>query len=121
MLCGHALSHKCLTKLLLQNRKVVCPFDRQKTELSDSGVWGLKENFALLELLERLNVPLVNNFEDENEVKCDENKEHVASVYCTVCGTNLCSSCSDITNATKTLNKHKHAIISETPRKGCLP
>ena len=33
---------------------LLCPFDRQPTELGDSGVWGLKKNFALLELLERL-------------------------------------------------------------------
>lgn len=119
LLCGHTLCHECLTKLPLRNRTVVCPFDRQKTELSDSGVWGLKKNFALLELLERLKVthtPLVNNFEeDENKVTCDENEEHSASVYCTVCGTNLCSSCSEITHATKTLNKHKRVPLSEKP------
>ena len=82
-------------------------------------VWGLKKNFALLELLERLKVthaPLVSNFEeDENKVNCDENEEHLASVYCTVCGTHLCSSCSEITHATKTLNKHKRVPLSEKP------
>ena len=119
LLCGHTLCHECLTKLPLRNRTVICPFDRQKTELSDSGVWGLKKNFALLELLERLKVthaPLVSNFEeDENKVNCDENEEHLASVYCTVCGTHLCSSCSEITHATKTLNKHKRVPLSEKP------
>lgn len=33
---------------------VQCPFDRQTTPVGTSGVWGLKKNFALLELLERL-------------------------------------------------------------------
>ena len=89
-------------------------------ELGDSGVWGLKKNFALLELLERLKVshaPLVTNYEGEEEskVKCDENEEHVACVYCTVCGTHLCNSCSEITHATKTLSKHKRVPLSEKP------
>ena len=54
LLCGHTLCHECLSRLTLQGRAVLCPFDRQPTELTDSGVWGLKKNFALLELLERL-------------------------------------------------------------------
>ncbi|ETE69424.1 E3 ubiquitin-protein ligase TRIM23, partial [Ophiophagus hannah] len=54
LLCGHTVCHDCLTRLPLHGRAVRCPFDRQVTELGDSGVWGLKKNFALLELLERL-------------------------------------------------------------------
>ncbi|KAI5620111.1 E3 ubiquitin-protein ligase TRIM23 isoform X1, partial [Silurus asotus] len=54
LLCGHTVCHDCLTRLPLHGRAVRCPFDRQATELGDSGVWGLKKNFALLELLERL-------------------------------------------------------------------
>ncbi|CAJ0968635.1 unnamed protein product [Ranitomeya imitator] len=54
LLCGHTVCHDCLTRLPLHGRAIRCPFDRQVTELGDSGVWGLKKNFALLELLERL-------------------------------------------------------------------
>ena len=52
--CGHTLCHQCLTRLTLHGRALLCPFDRQPTEIGDSGVWGLKKNFALLELLEKL-------------------------------------------------------------------
>lgn len=31
-----------------------CPFDRQPTRLGPNGVWDLKKNFALIELLERV-------------------------------------------------------------------
>lgn len=38
----------------IHGTSILCPFDRQPTEIGDSGVWGLKKNFALLELLEKL-------------------------------------------------------------------
>jgi tripartite motif-containing protein 23 len=31
-----------------------CPFDRQQTLLGSNGVWELKKNFALMELIERI-------------------------------------------------------------------
>lgn len=55
--CGHTVCHQCLTRLPLHGRTLLCPFDRQPTDIGDSGVWGLKKNFALLELLEKLQNP----------------------------------------------------------------
>jgi len=52
--CGHTICHSCLIRLYQQCSSVQCPFDRQITPIGPSGVWGLKKNFALLELLERL-------------------------------------------------------------------
>ena len=40
--------------LFCRDNLIQCPFDRQPTPTGNSGVWGLKKNFALLELLERL-------------------------------------------------------------------
>ena len=57
LVCGHTVCHQCLTRLPLHGRTLLCPFDRQPTETGDSGVWGLKKNFALLELLEKLQNP----------------------------------------------------------------
>lgn len=54
MICGHTVCHQCLTRLEIHGTSILCPFDRQPTEIGDSGVWGLKKNFALLELLEKL-------------------------------------------------------------------
>ena len=120
LLCGHTVCHECLTKLPVQERSVRCPFDRQITQLGDSGVWGLKKNFALLELLERLQVSNepsspaeIENKEDI--IQCDENEDHRALLYCTVCGTNLCVTCSESTHSTKTLAKHRRIPISEKP------
>lgn len=105
----------------MHGRKLHCPFDRQCTDLGDSGVWGLKKNFALLELLERLQLlhepsTTCDNESRDDTVRCDENDEHIASLYCTVCGTNLCSDCAESTHSTKTLVKHRRIPVSERPK-----
>lgn len=88
-----------------------------------SGVWGLKKNFALIELLERLSITKLTN--DNNEftfeevisyVKCDEDESHHAEVYCTTCFTSLCQQCASETHKSKTLSKHKQIPISERPK-----
>ena len=43
----------CMFKCLLYN-VLQCPFDRQQTILGNNGVWELKKNFALIELIERI-------------------------------------------------------------------
>lgn len=49
-------------------------------------------------------------------VPCDENANHIAVLYCTVCCTNLCSYCSEQTHNTRTLTKHRRVPLSEKPQ-----
>ncbi|XP_078656668.1 E3 ubiquitin-protein ligase TRIM23-like [Branchiostoma floridae x Branchiostoma belcheri] len=126
LLCGHTLCHDCLTRLPLHGRAIRCPFDRQMTEIGDSGVWGLKKNFALLELLERLQFgrespgallcDVSMDTEKETTIRCDEIEDHLATIYCTVCSTNLCAECAQSTHNTRTLAKHKLVPLHERPR-----
>ncbi|XP_065332757.1 E3 ubiquitin-protein ligase TRIM23-like [Cloeon dipterum] len=128
--CGHTVCHSCLLRLPLQHGSVLCPFDRQPTPTGDSGVWGLKKNFALLELLERLQVErlpststatatglsrLLDGALPDRQM-CDEDESHEAVVYCVVCGSHLCEECSERTHATRTLGRHRRVPLSEKPR-----
>ncbi|KAG1971093.1 ADP-ribosylation factor [Pimephales promelas] len=129
LLCGHTVCHDCLTRLPLHGRAVRCPFDRQVTELGDSGVWGLKKNFALLELLERLQNGASHQSgmsEDslremgECVIRCDEDETHTASMYCTVCATHLCAECCQLTHSTRTLAKHRRVPLADKPHEKML-
>ena len=65
--CGHTLCHSCLSRLPLTGSDLLCPFDRLATPVGASGVSGLKKNFALIELLERL--------DDERRTESDPRQE----------------------------------------------
>lgn len=47
---------------------------------------------------------------------CDENENHIAVLYCTICCTNLCFYCSEETHSTRTLAKHRRVPLSEKPQ-----
>ena len=75
--CGHTVCHQCLTRLPVHGQALLCPFDRQATNVGDAGVWGLKKNFALLELLERLQYPCNQPL----QLWCDERLEKEKEVH----------------------------------------
>ncbi|KDR21099.1 E3 ubiquitin-protein ligase TRIM23-like [Zootermopsis nevadensis] len=124
--CGHTVCHACLLRLPLRDNAVQCPFDRQPTPVGNSGVLGLKKNFALLELLERLQYTheraahfyTADLLEKERQlsVNCDEDEHHIAVLYCTVCTSHLCEECSELTHATRTLARHRRVPLSDKPR-----
>ncbi|XP_066916364.1 E3 ubiquitin-protein ligase TRIM23-like [Clytia hemisphaerica] len=118
--CGHSVCHSCLCNIHVDGGHVCCPFDRTPTEIGDSGVWGLKKNFALLELLEQIECSKTilpndeSNKEDiSNLTKCDEDESHVAQLFCTTCLTNLCRTCAEMIHKSKTLSQHSIVPISE--------
>lgn len=126
--CGHTVCHSCLLRISPSVDVICCPFDRQPTPIGTSGIWGLKKNFALLELLERLQLcyekeaatflRCTEALEKEPSlyIRCDENDDHTAVFYCTVCATHLCETCSESTHSTRTLAKHRRVPLSEKPR-----
>ncbi|XP_052274357.1 E3 ubiquitin-protein ligase TRIM23-like isoform X2 [Dreissena polymorpha] len=128
LICGHTVCHYCVSRLTVHGRVILCPFDRQPTDIGHSGIWGLKKNFALLELLEKLQFSpqtctRPSSFNEESLAKekqfaipCDESEDHTAVVYCITCETHLCLDCSDTIHNTRTLNKHRRVPISEKPR-----
>jgi len=124
LFCGHTLCHACLLRLPTEDGLISCPFDRQQTLLGNNGVWELNKNFALMEMIERVQLQESADtmsyqwLEQERErgVACDEVEDHVAVLYCTVCASHLCQQCSQLTHNTRTLAKHKRIPLSEKPR-----
>jgi len=119
--CGHSVCHDCLSKLTIRSQVLLCPFDREPTRIGDSGIWGLKKNFALLDLLERLQLSKDNEIsqdddEPKDRIRCDENEKHIATLYCLVCSTHLCDECSKESHSTKTLSKHQRVPLCEKPK-----
>nr|CAB3267237.1 ZF(Bbox/RING)-4 zinc finger protein [Phallusia mammillata] len=131
LLCGHSFCHDCLTRLPIQAGSLVCPMDRQITDVGSGGVWSLKKNFALIELMEKLQLGGIThvfqpstshkNLDSDTNVLvseatcCDEDDSHVATLYCLVCCTNLCQNCSASTHSTRTLSKHKRIDLKDKP------
>jgi len=55
-------------------------------------------------------------YNSQLHIICDENENHIAVLYCTVCCTNLCFYCSEQTHSTRTLAKHRRVPVSEKPQ-----
>ncbi|XP_024946905.1 E3 ubiquitin-protein ligase TRIM23 isoform X2 [Cephus cinctus] len=123
--CGHTVCHACLLRLrpnMTDQQILLCPFDRQPTQVTDNGIYSLKKNFALIELLERLEQSSTQKTLDlererlQSTQNCDEDEEHIAVLYCTVCETHLCVACDVLTHSMRTLTKHRRVPLSEKPR-----
>ncbi|KAH0559119.1 E3 ubiquitin-protein ligase TRIM23-like [Cotesia glomerata] len=123
--CGHTVCHTCLLRLqscMLDLSFLLCPFDRQPTAVTHEGVYSLKKNFALIELLERLEQSnaeksiILEKERLQSTQSCDEDESHLAVLYCTICSSHLCEACDILTHSSKTLGKHRRVPLSEKPK-----
>ncbi|CAA87044.3 E3 ubiquitin-protein ligase arc-1 [Caenorhabditis elegans] len=126
--CGHTICHNCAISIAGRNSSIFCPFDRTATQIPGGDLQNLKKNFALLELLEKIadggglleksgEVVKFDRYSKERllNLECDEDSEHVAVIYCTVCDSNLCERCSESTHSTNVLSKHRRIPLTEKP------
>ncbi|KAF1763710.1 hypothetical protein GCK72_003655 [Caenorhabditis remanei] len=127
--CGHTICYKCAMEIAGGGLQILCPFDRTSTLIPGGDLKTLKKNFALLELLERIadGGGILENAEGGGlkfdryskerllNVKCDEDSEHVAVLFCTVCDSNLCERCSEDSHSTNVLSKHRRVPLTEKP------
>ena len=63
-----------------EKNNIECPLCRQSTPIVDGKITSPKQNFALLELLERIPKELIS----VAQIKCDEDSSHIAESYCQV-------------------------------------
>ncbi|XP_015430555.1 PREDICTED: E3 ubiquitin-protein ligase TRIM23-like [Dufourea novaeangliae] len=123
--CGHTVCHSCLLHLrpcMNDQQFLLCPFDRQPMDISQNNIYGLKKNFALIELLERLEESncektlVLERERLQSNQSCDEDEAHTAVLYCTICAIHLCENCDNTIHSSKTLSKHKRVPLSEKPK-----
>lgn len=74
--CGHTFCRKCLTTM--SKNKNECPFDKT---IFDKNINDLKKNFALLDLMDKKEKPLIKNEQTKDNQK--ENKK--TETYCDQC------------------------------------
>ncbi|EYC14082.1 hypothetical protein Y032_0042g705 [Ancylostoma ceylanicum] len=82
----------------------------------------LKKNFALLELIERIQQSrsggeTVDRYARDRllGIDCDEDPCHTAVLFCTVCESHLCERCADSSHDTNVLSKHRRIPLSQKP------
>ncbi|XP_017761637.1 PREDICTED: E3 ubiquitin-protein ligase TRIM23-like isoform X2 [Eufriesea mexicana] len=123
--CGHTVCHSCLLRLkpcMTDQQFLLCPFDRQPTSIIQNNICNLKKNFALIELLERLEqtnsekLLILERERLQSNQSCDEDEAHTAVLYCTICAIHLCENCDSNIHSSKTLSKHKRVPLSEKPK-----
>lgn len=119
--CGHTICQGCAQSICKPGVSyIICPFDRVSTTITGGEVRSLKKNFALLELIERIqqaNSGEVDRYARDRllGIDCDEDPCHTAVLFCTVCESHLCERCSNTSHDTNVLSKHRRIPLSEKP------
>ncbi|KJH49325.1 hypothetical protein DICVIV_04528 [Dictyocaulus viviparus] len=98
--CGHTICQGCAQSIFKPGvSHIICPFDRIKTAVNGGEVRNLKKNFALLELIEKIQHTNSGDYQVDRYardrllgVDCDEDPCHTAVLFCTVCESHLCES-----------------------------
>ncbi|KAK5964356.1 ADP-ribosylation factor family protein [Trichostrongylus colubriformis] len=119
--CGHTICQGCARSICKPGvSHIICPFDRVSTPVANGEVRNLKKNFALLELIERIQQAHSGEIDRYARdrllgIDCDEDPCHTAVLFCTVCESHLCERCSNSSHDTNVLSKHRRIPLSEKP------
>ncbi|CAJ0605473.1 unnamed protein product [Cylicocyclus nassatus] len=121
--CGHTICQGCAQSICRPGVSyIICPYDRVTTPVSGGEVRNLKKNFALLELIEKIQQSrqggqTVDRYARDRllGIECDEDPCHTAVLFCTVCESHLCEKCADTSHDTNVLSKHRRIPLSEKP------
>ncbi|KIH60769.1 b-box zinc finger [Ancylostoma duodenale] len=121
--CGHTICQGCAQSICRPGVSyIVCPFDRVSTAVTGGDVRQLKKNFALLELIEKIQQSrsgeeAIDRYARDRllGIDCDEDPCHTAVLFCTVCESHLCERCADSSHDTNVLSKHRRIPLSQKP------
>lgn len=122
--CGHSLCTNCAMQILGCQKKILCPFDRIKTDVPEGDVKKLKKNYTILQMKEeerfrrkeKLRVTTKEMKKTrKNDGTCDENPSHRAANYCTSCDADLCDECWDWIHSLAILAHHDKTQLFNKP------
>ena len=100
--CLHTFCLKCLQGLFrdkLPRAEVSCPICRNKFQIPQNGLDGLRHNFVVQQLAEMA---------QKRESSCEKHKDKQVEFYCHDCKENICVKCLSINH-----NSHNSVEISE--------
>ncbi|XP_019647421.1 PREDICTED: tripartite motif-containing protein 3-like [Branchiostoma belcheri] len=109
--CLHTFCEGCLVKYVPgKARNITCPLCREETALPDNGVAGLKGNFLISSLREKLRT---GNMEkagaaDDGDTRCHSHGDCPVRFYCEPCEIPVCAQC-----VKKDHKTHKHVFMSD--------
>lgn len=100
--CLHTFCAPCLREIILENN-VVCPLCRTRHELGTKGVEGLKINYHLLNIAEKMRVASLK--------RCDECQSGPVTEYCKQCKAYLCSTCGTKIHSIRLMRVHTRRTL----------
>ncbi|XP_078600660.1 uncharacterized protein LOC144875811 [Branchiostoma floridae x Branchiostoma japonicum] len=109
--CLHTFCEGCLVKYVPgKARNITCPLCREETTLPENGVAGLKGNFLISSLREKLRT---GNMEeaggtDNGDTRCHSHGDCPVRFYCEPCEIPVCAQC-----VKKDHKTHKHVFMSD--------
>ncbi|XP_071823472.1 uncharacterized protein [Apostichopus japonicus] len=112
--CLHRFCTKCLEDTLRTRAplagSVQCPICRQDTDLPPDGVGGIKDDFVMAAILEKLKLEqeLKQRKKGRSCSSCDEIK--LSEAFCADCGGFLCKECYQSHKTMKSLRNHVNVI-----------
>eukprot|EP00026_Physarum_polycephalum_P005019 Phypoly_transcript_05045.p1 GENE.Phypoly_transcript_05045~~Phypoly_transcript_05045.p1 ORF type:complete len:496 (+),score=63.42 Phypoly_transcript_05045:153-1640(+) len=95
--CLHTFCAPCLREIVIESI-VVCPLCRSRHELGNKGIEGLKINYHLLNIAEKMRTASLK--------RCDECQMGPVAEYCKQCKAYLCGSCGTKIHALRLMRVH---------------
>lgn len=104
--CLHTFCASCLKELVTSNNTISCPLCRTPIKLEDKGIAGLRTNYHLLNIVEKMR--------KASAKRCDECQVSYVTEHCKQCRAYLCPQCGIRIHSLRLLRDHvRHPVSPE--------
>eukprot|EP00301_Raphidiophrys_heterophryoidea_P024666 c8083_g1_i1.p1 GENE.c8083_g1_i1~~c8083_g1_i1.p1 ORF type:complete len:694 (-),score=198.55 c8083_g1_i1:75-2132(-) len=116
--CGHTLCRSCMVAISQHKTHVQCPACRLCTSICNGGVDALKQNEAIVGLMERQQAQQQQHQHQQLAI-CGECESKSVEVFCQVCKSELCAECFGTLHAGKTMKTHTFTTLTSKKDTWC--